>query len=114
MSVRLRLPRRPMLATAEALGFPIWFAGLGMLCISPRHARSSPKRDELLANFVRRVPSGTAKRIGEQIARFGPYPAGGVVLRAIRFVSSLGPGHQPGPRDAPHGSSRKSPAAHGA
>jgi hypothetical protein len=85
--------------------------GVGDALPDSRHARSDPQRDDLLANTPRRVPEGTRKGFGEESARFGPNPKGRV-LRAIRFVTKPGKAFSLALGFAPHGSSRKSPAAH--
>jgi acyl dehydratase len=41
-----------------------------------RHARSSQKRDELLAHAARRIAVAMRKWMGEQVARFWPNPSG--------------------------------------
>lgn len=82
--------------------------------MSPRHARSSPKRDELPAIVTMRVSVDTREGLGGQIARFGPNPFGGRFLRAICVVTNEGKGRRPLPSFAPSISSRKNSAAHGA
>ncbi|MDO8386225.1 MAG: hypothetical protein Q7T13_07450 [Polaromonas sp.] len=88
--------------------------GVGDALPDSRHARSGPQRDDLLANTPRRVPEGTRKGFGEESARFGPNPIGGVVLRAIRVVTKPGKAFSLALGFAPNGSSRKNPAALGA
>ena len=65
--------------------------GVGDVLLLSRHARSGPQRDDLLANTPRRVPAGTRKGFGEEIARFGPNPKGrGFAGDPLRYKTRQG------------------------
>ncbi len=62
---------------------------LGMLCLTPA-MRVRVQNGMICSPTPRSVCPGTRKGFGEESARFGPNPFGGVGLRAIRFVAKSG------------------------